>query len=200
MTPFILLFISLIFILPYSSAKMRGKVYGMGGSSAATRRRRHEEDKKKHNIMHNIMLDERKKNPIITIWQSDFLDARPNNNDFCVNLNSTWFHGYRHSGDKMNLSTEDLQKIKDMYIQQVYTPYTFPNTWRDPNEWRDANGNALQLRDISEEEIKEYYFDRCPQPPVTMGDVFSFIGTVATAFSLIILTAFSVIVLISFLA
>ena len=188
MTPFIFIFICVIglSVMPYATAKMRGKVHGMGGgSTSATRRRRQEQYEKNH----NDMLDARRANPVINIWQSDFRLAKPNNYDFCMNLNSTWFHGIRNSRQNMDLSTEDLQKIKEMYMQQVYTPYTFPNTWRDPNEWRDANGNALQLRDISEEEIKKYYFDRCPRPPVTVGDVVSFIGTVVTAFGGIALIA-----------
>jgi hypothetical protein len=61
-----------------------------------------------------------------------------------------------HSGQNMDLSREDLQKIKELYILHVYTPYKFPNTWRDRNTWRDANGNALHMRDITEEEIKDY--------------------------------------------
>jgi len=159
MTPALFVFILFIITahLPHGEAKMRGKVYGLGGgSSSASRRRRQAEYEKKH----NDMLDARRANPEITIWHSDFRLARPDNYDFCKHLNTTWFHGFVHSGQNMDLSTEDLQKIKEMYMQQVYTPYKFPNTWRDQNSWQDAHGNSLQLKDISEEEIKKYYFDR----------------------------------------
>jgi hypothetical protein len=162
---------------------MRGKVYGMGTRrSTASRNRRDAENEKKH----NDMLDARRLNPLINIWQSDFRLAKPNNYDFCMNLNSTWFHGIRNSGQNMDLSTEDLQKIKEMYMQQVYTPYKFPNTWRDQNSWQDAHGNSLQLKDISEEEIKKYYFDRCPQPSVDILDVLSFLSLIPIAFFTIV--------------
>ena len=187
MTPFIFIFICAIGFstMPYTSARMRGR----NVETYATRRRREAEYKIKQNIMHNIMLGERRENPVINIWQSDFINTQPDNNDFCMNLNSTWFHRIKNRGNRLHLSSEELQKIKDMYMQQVYTSYNFPNTWRDPNEWHDANGNTLQLRDITEEEITKYYFRRCPQPPITIGYVFSFIESFLTVFGCSLLLA-----------
>ena len=175
-------------MFPYGSAKMRGRVYGMGGQSSASRRRRAEK-RLENERKYKDMIEARKDVPVINIWQSDIRNNNPNNCEFCKNLNATWFHGIKNSQQNMHLSPEDLQKMKELYIQDVYTPYNFPITWRDPNMWRDTNGNSLQLRDISEEEIKKYYFDRCPRAPIHVMDVISFLVTVAAAFGGIVMIA-----------
>ena len=184
MTPFIFVFICLILItvLPCGSAKMRGKVYGIGGSSSASRRRR-KAQKMENEKKHKDMLDARKAIPLINIWQSDIRNGKPDNCEFCKNLNATWFHGIKNREQNMDLSPEDLQKMKELYLQYVYTPWNFPITWRD------ANGQSLKLRDITEEEIKNYYFDRCPRAPIHIMDVISFLGTVAATFSGIVMLA-----------
>ena len=189
MTLFIVLFICLINInvLPYCSAKYRGRVYGMGGMSPASRRRYEEEQRLKYNIKHDYMLNARKQNPEINIWQSDFRTSEPNYSNFCNNLNTTWFHKIKNSQQNMYLSTTDLQKIEEMYIQDVYNmPFNFPRTWRDKNIWRDANGNPLKLQKITEEDIKNFYFKKCPRP-IHFVDILLFIETVVVGFSCLLI-------------
>jgi hypothetical protein len=183
MTPVVFLFICVvgIIVVPYGMAKMRGKVYGFPRESESLRLKRELIARIKNEQKHRNNLNARKLIPVINIWQSDFQNGNPNNYEFCRNLNETWFHRIRNSGQKMDLSKDDLQKIKEMYLQEVYTPNNFPITWRDVVTWRDVDENTLQLQDISEEDIKKYYFRRCPQPMVTIEDVISFIGTVLGA-------------------
>jgi len=177
---FLCVFVSLL--VSYGTAKMRGKVYGIPRQSEASRKRQ----QAIYEQQHKDKLDARKVYPIISIWQSDFRRDNPNICEFCRNLNATWFHGIHNSGQAMNLLKEDLEKMKEMYLQQVYTPNNFPITWRDINTWRDVNGNSLYLHDFTEDDIKNFYFDRCPREPVTIGDVLSFIGTITTTFVTII--------------
>ena len=192
MTPYIFIFICVFgfsIIMPYTTAKYRGRVYGMGPSTSGEKRRRAQLD---YELKHAYMLAVRREKPEITIWDSDFRNGnQPNICEFCKNLNSTWFHKIKNSQNDLHLSRVDLQKIKEMYMVYVYTNEKdkFPYTWRDPNEWRDKNGTPLRLRDISEEEINRFYFRRCPQPMVSIIDVISFIGTVMAAFGGIVLTA-----------
>ena len=185
MRPFMILFICVIgfSLMTYGTAKMRGKIYGISRRSSSSRKKQELACEQKH----KDKLESRKMNPVINFWQSDFRRSNPNNCEFCHNLNATWFHSIRNRSQKMNLSKEELQKIKEMYITQVYTPQNFPITWRDISTWSDPHGITLQLQDISEEDIKKYYFDRCPRPSVHIGDVLSFLGTVAAAFSTIVL-------------
>ena len=175
-------------MLPYGSAKMHGRVYGMGVTYSASRRRQNAQ-KMENEKKHKDMLEARKAIPLINIWQSDIRIGNPNNCEFCKNLNTTWFHQIKNSQQNMDLSLEDLQKMKELYLQYVYTPWNFPITWRDQKTWLDANGDSLQMRDITEEEIKKYYFDRCPRPPIHIIDVISFLGTVAAAFCIIVMFA-----------
>jgi hypothetical protein len=189
MTPFVVIFICVIGVslISYGTAKMRGKVYGFPRQSAASRKKQELLYEKRLSIAHKNKLDAIKINPVINFWQSDFRKNNPDNFEFCHNLNTTWFHGNIDRSQKINLSKEDLQKIKDMYIQQVYTPRNFPITWRDMNTWKDERGNKLFLEDISEEQLKDYYFKRCPQPPVDIGGVLYFLAKVIAAFFIILI-------------
>lgn len=181
MTPFIFIFICVIvfsMIMPYSIARV-----------SAERRRKLQID---YEVRQAYMLAVRREKPEITIWDSDFRNGRePNICEFCKKLNSSWFHRIKNSAQDLHLSRLDLQEIKEMYMTDVYKNEKdkFPYTWRNPNEWRDASGNPLRLRDISEEEIKKFYFRRCPQPMVSIIDVISFIGTVMAVFGGIAFTA-----------
>ena len=113
---------------------------------------------------HLVLLSERKENPNITIWDSDYRHkSNMNNYDFCKNLNSRWFDKIYYRGTMLDLSNEDLQNIKELYMKYVYTPENFKITWRDPDTWKDKNGISLELVDFSEMDIKNYYFDRCPR-------------------------------------
>jgi hypothetical protein len=153
----------------------------MGGSSSA-RRCRLDQYRREKEIRHVVMITAIKKTPEINIWQSDFIDGYPDICEFCKGLNATWFHRIKNRNQNMDLTAEDLKKMKDMYMQHVYDKSgNFPLTWRDRNTWTDVNGNALVLKDITEEEIKEYYFDRCPRPPIHIIDVISFILTTLSA-------------------
>jgi len=195
MTPIFFVFICLILItiLPIHMAKYRGRVYGMGGPSPATRRKNEQQQRLKYNMQHVVMLNSRKQTPEINIWQSDFQNNNPNICEFCKMLNATWFHRIKNSQQNMHLSTSDFLKIKEMYLQQVYTASNFPVTWRDIKTWRDANGQSLKLQDITEEDIKTFYFKRCPRDPAYIMDVISFLGTVvASFFGLLMLGAFCV--------
>jgi hypothetical protein len=174
-------------------AKYRGRVYGMGGPSPATRRKNEQQQRLKYNMQHVVMLNSRKQIPEINIWQSDFQNNNPNICEFCKMLNATWFHQIKNSQQNMHLSTTDFLKIKEMYLQQVYTASNFPVTWRNIKTWRDANGQSLKLQDITEEDIKTFYFKRCPRDPAYIMDVISFLGTVvASFFGLLMLGAFCV--------
>lgn len=123
---------------------------------------------------HHDKIERIKKNYIIDIWQSDFrYSSNINNRDFCHSLNSTWFHNINDISQYIYLSTDDLQKIKEMYLTQVYTPENFMISWRQVGEWKDEKGNVLELKDITVDEIKKYYFQKCPKddkkvPAITM--------------------------------
>jgi hypothetical protein len=185
MTAFIFLFIcvfGITVLLPYSLAKYRGRVYGMFGPTPASRRKYEQQQRIKYNMQHVVMLNERRQTTEINIWHSDFKNNNPNICEFCKILNETWFHKIKNSQKNLHLSTSELQNIKELYIQQVYTPSNFPVTWRDPKTWIDANGRSLELRDITEEEIKNFYFKRCPLPPIQFMDVISFLETAAIFF------------------
>jgi hypothetical protein len=91
----------------------------------------------------------------------------------------------------MNLSTKDLQKMEEMYIQDVYNiPFNFPRTWRDKNTWRDAKGNPLELQKITEEDIKNFYFKKCPRP-IHFVDILLFIETVVFGFTCLLILGLS---------
>ena len=85
---------------------------------------------------------------------------------------------------KTELIQGKLKKKKEMYMTHIYTPQNYRITWRDSNTWRDVNGNPLQLLDISEDEIKQYYFARCPRD-LTVRE--SFIGNL---FSICLIVGF----------
>ena len=117
--------------MPYTMARARGRVYGMHRPSSATKHRREQERLEK--------IAKQRASPDIDIWQSNYRSNGPNICKFCNSLNATWFHGIKNRDQKLNLSPQDLQKIKELYMEEVYTPYNFPITWRDPKEWKDQN-------------------------------------------------------------
>jgi len=168
-----LFFICILVIMPYTMSRYRGRVYGIPRPSSATKRRWEQE--------RIVAILQQRASSDMDIWQSNYRSNGPNICKFCNSLNATWFHRIKNRHQKkLNLSHQDLQKIKDLYMEEVYTPYNFPDTWRNPKEWKDQNGNPLRLRDISEEEIIRWYFNKCPQ--ITFSDIFSIISTLFVSF------------------
>jgi hypothetical protein len=139
-----------------SSSSRRGS-----SSSEARRRRQAEEERYYQDALSKIRV-----NPQITIWGTDYRSRRnkPDNIDYCRDLNSTWFHKIRYIDEPMYLSTDALKYMGNLYMKHVYTASNFPETWRNPETWVDSFGNPLYLKEFDEAEIKKYYYEQCPQP------------------------------------